>query len=65
MNRIREARKAAGLSQGQLARMIGVTQGAISQWEMGLTNPKTSILPTVAKCLKTTVDDLLKTKKAG
>jgi len=37
--RIRAARKAAGLSQRQLARRLGVKQGAVSQWERGQTEP--------------------------
>ena len=33
--RIREARKAAGLSQEQLAKKIGVWQPTLSDWERG------------------------------
>lgn len=33
--RIAAARKAKGLNQTQLAKMIGVTPGAVSQWELG------------------------------
>lgn len=37
---LREARQAAGLSQDQLAAKSGLTQGAISQLELGLiSNP--------------------------
>lgn len=32
-DRIRRARRVAGLSPGDLARAVGVTKGAISQWE--------------------------------
>lgn len=32
-NRIREARKAAGLTQDDLARLTGVRVGAINNWE--------------------------------
>ena len=35
MSRITEFRKAAGMSQGELAKRLGVTQGAVSQWEKG------------------------------
>ena len=35
--RIATARIAKGLSQTQLSKMIGVSKGAVSQWEMGQT----------------------------
>lgn len=37
--KIRELRKNAGYSQEQMARKLHLTQGAISQWENGLTVP--------------------------
>ena len=37
--RICEARKQAGLSQAALARHLESSQGAVSQWERGLTEP--------------------------
>lgn len=36
---IRAARLARGLTQGDLAGQVGVTQGAISSWEQGLGAP--------------------------
>lgn len=38
--KIKERREAAGMSQKQLAAMIGVDASAISLWENDLTNPK-------------------------
>lgn len=35
--RLCEARKAANLSQSELARRLGVTPSAVSQWESGMT----------------------------
>lgn len=46
MNKIKELREYANLSQSQLASKIGVNQTAISQWERGATMPK---LPQVKK----------------
>lgn len=46
MNRIKELREYANLSQAQLASTIGVNQTAVSQWERGATMPK---LPQVKK----------------
>lgn len=50
--RIRDARKARGLSQAQLAELCGVTRSAVQQWEAeGGTAPKRSQLPLVAGVL--------------
>ena len=42
MNRIKELRQNAKLSQKELADLIGVNQTAVSQWERGITSPKYS-----------------------
>lgn len=36
-DRIRHLRRAKGYSQQQLADLLGLTKGAVSQWELGLT----------------------------
>ena len=59
MEIIRQARKAAGLTQEQLAAMLGMTQGAIAQWENGLTHPSYSVLKPLAAALGLTLDQLL------
>lgn len=41
---VREIRKAAGITQGSLARFLGVDQTAVSQWERQQTAPSTDIL---------------------
>lgn len=65
MNAISRLRKKQGLSQVQLAKILNVTQGAVSQWEMGLSNPKSEILPELAKALNCTIDELFKKDKEG
>lgn len=40
-NRVKGARIAQGLSQVDLAAKVGVTQGAISSWELGNSEPRT------------------------
>lgn len=63
MQTIKEARKALGLTQEQLAKALGVTQGAVAQWENGISHPAFEKLPQVASVLNMTIDELM--KKAG
>lgn len=63
MKSIKEARKAKGLTQEQLAKLVGVTQGAVAQWEKGIAHPSFDKLKSVADALEITADELL--KKAG
>lgn len=42
--RIREARDVADMSQHDLAIKLGVTAGAVGQWELGITIPKSVTL---------------------
>lgn len=53
-------RKRAGISQVDLAKALGVTQGAVSQWEMGITSPRPSMLLRLADVFGCTVDELLR-----
>jgi transcriptional regulator with XRE-family HTH domain len=57
-NRIRAARLAAGLSQQQLAAILGTHQSAVSGWERGLM-PRATRLAQIAEILGTTVEHLL------
>ena len=56
---IKHKRLALGLTQANLAQQIGVTQGAVTQWENGLTNPSLETLTRIASVFQCTVDDLL------
>lgn len=56
--RLAEVRKAAGLSQVEAARRLGVTQGALSQWESGTSLPRADKLPEIARLYGCTVDEL-------
>lgn len=60
LNPIKLARLRAGLSQKALAKELGVSVGAVCQWEKGITNPTAKRLKPLAKILATTVDDLLR-----
>lgn len=50
--RIKEARKAIGLSQVDLARLVGVTQPAVANWESGVHDPRRLMLEKIADTLK-------------
>ena len=58
-DRIRMFRKQKGLSQAQVALRLNVTQGAISQWESGLTKPTAEQIPPLARILDVTYEELL------
>ena len=50
-------RKERGLTQEQLARMVGVSAQAVSKWENGGT-PDAELLPAIADRLEVTIDSL-------
>lgn len=54
--RIKEARKEAGVSQEALADTLGITQGAVSQWEREDANPGVDQIPAIAQTLGVTPD---------
>lgn len=55
------ARKAAGLTQAELAAKVGVCRTAVAAWESGKSYPPADRLPTIAAALSCTVDDLYNT----
>lgn len=58
-NFICELRTEKGLSQSQLGDMLGVSNKAVSKWEMGVSKPRPDMLVTLATMFKVTVDELL------
>lgn len=58
-NRIKSERLAHKMSQTQLAAKLHVTQGAISQWEKGLTRPDMELLSKIALLFSCSTDYLL------
>lgn len=58
-NRIREARKQAGLTQEELAERIGVSRTAISRFELGEIEPSLRNLSALAESLNVSADRLL------
>ena len=59
LNQIKKARLISGITQGELASKLGVSTGAVSQWENGKTFPDVSRLKKLAFVLNTTVEKLL------
>lgn len=55
-----KARKAAGYSQSDVARFMGVSPAAVSQWETGVKMPNAGKLVKLAGLYCCTVDDLLR-----
>lgn len=56
---IRKYRKAANLTQEQVANYLGVTAPAVNKWENGISYPDITLLAPLARVLKTDIDTLL------
>lgn len=56
---IKERREAKGLTQTQLAEILGVTGKAVSKWETGKGLPDISLLEPLAAALNTSVPELI------
>lgn len=57
--RIKEARKAAKLTQRELAERLGIKISTLSGYELGAHDPKSNTLAEIAAICNTTVDFLL------
>lgn len=57
--RLRELREQAGLSQTELAKAVGVSRAAVSQWEADVTEPTTKRLAELSRVLNVAVDRLM------
>lgn len=64
-DRIRAARKKAGMTQAELASKLGLPWQSISQWERDARNPKIEALEKIAMALQVNVDELRDRKQAG
>lgn len=58
-NRIAKFRKAKGMTQEELASIMGVSSQAVSKWENDASCPDISLLPQLCKTLGVTTDELL------
>jgi transcriptional regulator with XRE-family HTH domain len=62
---IKILRTKKGLTQGELAKYLNVTDKAVSKWESGKGLPEVETLLNLADFFNITVDDLLRAKQAG
>lgn len=59
---ISELRKKQGMTQLDLANLMGVTDKAVSKWERDLSCPDINSFPHLAQVLNVSVDELLQVK---
>lgn len=57
--RIAELRKAADITQAQLAEILGIAQQTMAHYEGGVSRIAVALLPPLARALNTTVEDLI------
>lgn len=67
---LKALRVSKGKTQTALAKELGISQGALSMWETGLSAPKITDLPKIAAALNVPVEQVLecfieKTEKEG
>ena len=64
-NFIAQKRKAAGLTQKQLAEKLNISLQAISKWEKGMAMPGSDVLIKLANELQVNVEDILNGKDSN
>jgi transcriptional regulator with XRE-family HTH domain len=57
--KLKQLRKVRGLTQGQLAKKVGLSLGYIARLEIGMHDAPLSTLVKLAKALRTTVAELV------
>ena len=65
MNNLKRLRKEKGMSQADLATMLGVKQNTISGWEKGVREPSLHMLVRLASLFGCTVDALISNIEGG
>ena len=61
---LKELRAKSGMSQGQLAKAVGVSAGNVSDWEVGKTKPGYVALSALARFFEVSADYLLELDSA-
>lgn len=57
--KLKEFRKAAGLTQQQLSNILGIKRSAYAYYEVGKTSPNLETLTALSKLYNVSIDDLL------
>lgn len=57
--RIMALRKAAGMTQEQVAERLGVSPQAVSKWENDVSCPDVTMIPRIARLFNVSTDELL------
>jgi len=58
-DRIKELREVKGLTQSDLAKMLGITRSSVNAWEQGISVPSTNYIVELANLFKVSTDYLL------
>lgn len=58
-DRIKSLRDGAGLTQAEIARILGISRSGVNAWEMGLSVPSTQYIVELAKLFNVSTDYLL------
>lgn len=62
MGKLKELRLKRGLTQDELAKLLSINRTTVTLWESGVNHPRAAMLVKLAKVLRCTVDDLLRSK---
>ncbi|MBQ8696252.1 MAG: helix-turn-helix transcriptional regulator [Clostridia bacterium] len=57
-NKIRELRRSKSLTQEQLAATLNISPQAVSKWEIGVSYPDMTMIPTIAALFEVSLDEL-------
>ena len=57
--KIRELRNNTGITQEELAEILGVSNQSVSRWELGICYPDIELLPSLANYFNVTLDELV------
>lgn len=60
INELKKIRLNTNYTQRDVAEKLGVTQGAVSQWELNSCKPDYKYLPDLAKIYECTLEDIIK-----
>ncbi len=58
-NNLKSARKGCGLTQNEVAKMLGVVESCYANWEQGRTEPSIGMLRRLCEIFDVSADELL------